>query len=144
MNQIRVTINGQVRTGWYCRLHGQHALIPSDSKCHVITLTTAGTKHDVVKIIKIPDLSLCTVATGREDKHGVEIYGSMGDMLGGDSVRASWHCDVGYDDEPHKLDGWMDWCDENLLWEFTYGHGSVALCDNRLDELEIISRKEGE
>lgn len=45
-------------------------------------------KAGFTPIFEIPDISTVAVKTGRKDKNGKDIYGSMGEMKGGDRVRS--------------------------------------------------------
>ena len=80
--RIRAKIDGQYVYGWY-RYHPyyeSHQLMvfitDEDRNCH-----GGGTwqEHEI-------DISLCAEDTGRKDKNGKPIFGSKGDMKGGDRV----------------------------------------------------------
>ncbi len=81
--------------------------------------------------IRIPDLSLCAESTGRKDKTGKEIYGSKGEMQGGDRVRLDGVEDaVGINWNPH-----------HLYWGCPM---ATQLGQWLSDELEILPEKEAE
>lgn len=86
MNQIRAIIDGKEVFGWYyySSLHEKHYVVSECSAIHPFKKLVRMVGYNLgILFIEILDLSLCSVATGRKDKHGVEIYGSMGDMKGG-------------------------------------------------------------
>ncbi len=79
---------GKLVTGWYLKVGDVHLLT---------TRTIGGVYHSgfpdricLVGFIEI-DFTSAGVATGKKDKHGVEIFGSMGDMQGGDRVKQAGH-----------------------------------------------------
>lgn len=67
--------------------------------------------------------------TGLKDKNGKEGYAN-------DICQANYYC--GFDSEPHKLIGTIEWSDADLCWMFDYGHGSMPLISEKLDDIEII------
>jgi len=69
--------------------------------------------------------------TGKNDKNGTEIYG-------GCTCKANWHCAITYDNEPHQIEGTIEWDETCLVWQFDYGHRSVALSDENLTDIEVI------
>ncbi len=56
-----------------------------------------------------------------------------------DICEAEYNCPVGFDTEPHILQGTIEYQEEDCLWAFNYGHGSMALCEETL----LITKKLG-
>lgn len=57
------------------------------------------------------------------------------DLYDGDIATATWQCTVCYDTEPHVLTGIVEWSNECAMWMFDYGHGSVPLGSDELDNI---------
>lgn len=84
MDKIRwIDKEGKEWVGWYYQISGDHFLLPSDLVHSDLLLALSEVT------IRIPDPATAAVATGRKDKHGVEIFGSKGEMQGGDRVEIS-------------------------------------------------------
>ncbi len=98
------TKSGKEVVGWYFHLHNYpmrgdgitegcyewdehdvHGVFPDNTDL-ANPVDWEGTIHRAAYRV-IPEISNAAVATGRKDRHGVEIYGSKGKMQGGDCFR---------------------------------------------------------
>lgn len=133
MDKIRAIIDGKEVVGWYVyrcqtKLSGE-----------VVWKHTVYVAHSegFTDCIEIPDISTCAVATGRKDKHGVEIFGSKGEMQGGDRIRG---CTTG----EHRD---VSWDEQQLTWVATTQYGNHAkvgpLANYDTTGHEIIPKSEG-
>lgn len=125
------TEDGRKVVGWYVEISGQPFLFTDD-------LVSQDLLTELRYLLEKIDISTAAVATGKLDKHGVEIYGSMGEMQGGDRVKV------------HSKD-----LLENCVFQVEYDCRMAAyklqeeagvmsrLSCWRSDELEIIKPEEG-
>lgn len=60
--------------GWYLFYHKKHMLY------------IEGRNKNFIACFVYIDFTSAAIATGKKDKHEVEIYGSMGEMQGGDTI----------------------------------------------------------
>ncbi len=123
MDKIRAIVDGKEVFGWYYEddVDGKGSK-PFILPCHHKLKLWA----DAIQI----DISTAAVATGRKDKNGVEIFGSKGEMRGGDrvSVRKG---------KPYKV----AWCDYRLTWVLVGRPMEEELHKCHYpDELEIIPK----
>lgn len=129
--KVRAIIDGQAKFGWYAQVTSTPTAMESNGvKRDFLFPITAYWYEELGDIliadaVVIPDISLCAVATGRKDKNGVEIYGSKGDMKGGDRVKA----------DGSKCAVRVNWNDTNLQWGFPM---ATALGSWQPGELEIL------
>ena len=131
---IRAIIDGKVVVGWYFTIHDRHFISSSASEAQSYYAHNDTEMFDILAWYEIPDISLCAVATGRMDKNDVEIFGSKGDMQGGDRVSC-----VG---DSSRI---TQWSDEDLQWQLggaTDGTPFTTLSPWDADELEIIPRED--
>lgn len=122
MAKIRAIIDGKEVVGWYvyaCRtnisteIYWQHELYVPDEIgfTNYIVFNPATT----------------AVATGRKDKHGVEIFGSKGEMQGGDRLK------FGTETVEAR------WSEEYAQWRTYWGESYESVIFP--DMLEIIPRQ---
>lgn len=117
--------DGNVVVGWYFTIHDRHFISSSTSEAQSYDACNGTEMFDILAWLEIPDITTAAVATGRKDKNGVEIYGSMGEMQGGDRVelfgRRKYHYNV-------------RWDERRMTW--IIGHD--GLCAYGSGEIEII------
>ncbi len=139
---IRAIIDGEAKYGWYCQVSNS-AHSPEPVKHFLIAPNTfyyeCDNALDIADAIEIPDLSLCAVATGKmakgPDGKVIEIYGSRGEMQGGDRVNAG---------KNYNYIGVCEWLPEDLTWIIAKDENSWNdLSDWPSDQLTILPRKEG-
>lgn len=124
--------DGGVVYGWYVPLDKRHFVVPPCGDPETELVRWFRTAHNTIQLwgaIEI-DISTAAVKTGKLDKHGDDIYGSKGDMQGGDRVE---HDDV----RRRRL--LVTWIEDRLTW----GMGDGLLCDSQSIYLEIIKDQEG-
>ncbi len=129
MDKIRAIVDGKEVFGWY-RYHPYYeshqlmVFVPDESRnCY------GGGSWQENEI----DLSTAAVATGRKDNKDVEIFGSKGEMQGGDKIRIHGHGTAVYR---------AAWSERDLQWILhDYAKKeSFPLYAWNPDELEILPK----
>ena len=125
---IRAIVDGNVKVGWYvyacetnfkAEIYWQHQLhIPH--------------AHGFMEVFMFSDVAGMAEATGKLDKNGDEIYGSRGDMQGGDRVAIRGERDL----TP------VCWNVHELTWMLGRDGKLLNLSCWLPDELEIIKGAE--
>ena len=113
--------------GWYAYIDRQHYI--STAK-HLLLASS----EQVVVYVEI-DPTTAKVLTGKKDKHGVEIGGSMGELTGGDNLLWS----IGGE----KITRIASWSPHYLSWMAVDGSHATGLVHILNRNIEIIP-KEGE
>ena len=63
---------------------------------------------------------------------------STGKYWEGDIYKAEYRCSICYDNEPHILRGLIEYREEDGMWSFDYGHGSMYLYDEKLSLIKKL------
>lgn len=121
------TKGGNTAVGWYFPCGSKHYLLLNDVQ---IWQSSSG-KHISNRFFVEIDISTAAVATGKKDKNDEMIFGSRGEMQGGDTVQAS---EGGLTDATEVY-----WNKENVWWAL----GVSTLGSWKSDNLEIIKPEEG-
>jgi len=137
--KVRAKIKGRkVVEGWYCysKKQDQHFIIQCDDGLSLgpnILYFWGTAENSWFCVIKI-DISTAAVETGKLDKHDKMIWGSKGQMQGGDKVR------IHSKDKLEEIDFDAEWNERVSAWVFQQEGGVMSrFCSWNSDELEIIS-----
>jgi uncharacterized phage protein (TIGR01671 family) len=111
--------------GYYCEAQGRGFIVDNDV---VVEGAPPPASLVLVNPVEVDPETVC-LWTGCTDAKDIEIYE-------GDICKAEWLCTVAHDNEPHELQGTIEWSDDGL-WMFDYGHGAVPLASNELSAIAI-------
>ena len=125
---IRAKTKDGMKVGWYFRTYdGKHFIIRLNVGLWYFEDAKTTYMHQD-SFSQIEDISSAAEATGKKDKNGDMIFGSRGEMQGGDRVKNG--------DYVGNPDHWRYWT-RSVVW------GDVGWCGIEGESVEIIKPEEG-
>ena len=125
--------DGKLVYGWYCKVGERHMVVLPTAEEMLDSMDPD--RFDVGPVAEI-DISSAAVATGGKDKNGVEIYGSKGEMQGGDVVKANIYSD----ETPQELS--VQWLSGAWVIEYEDSESDLSLIFDFAGTLKIISQED--
>lgn len=130
MCEVRAIVDGKEVFGWY-------ALLKNNTHVIILHEDSVFLDHGVVlaRVFNI-DISTVAVSTGKKDKHGKEIFGSKGEMKGGDRIGT-------LTSTGKVAEGNVVYDSDALTWVVNYDGVTIYPISTWMsDELEVIEEKE--